>query len=128
MTKPSDTLWKLEPHTAAKHRILRSYLNAWLPILSKYNSRLVLIDGFAGPGEYEGGEPGSPLIMLDAFLSHAYKDLISARRMSLRSSGRSRGDTSSQPVTGFQVASVHSIALRSDIRSLFNLSRANPAK
>jgi three-Cys-motif partner protein len=31
----------------------------------------VLIDGFAGPGRYSGGEPGSPLIMLEAYLEHS---------------------------------------------------------
>lgn len=34
------------------------------------NPRLLLVDGFAGPGRYVTGEPGSPLIMLDALLSH----------------------------------------------------------
>lgn len=34
------------------------------------NPRLLLVDGFAGPGRYATGEPGSPLIMLDALLSH----------------------------------------------------------
>jgi three-Cys-motif partner protein len=33
--------------------------------------RLLFVDGFAGPGRYEKGEPGSPLIMLDALLSHS---------------------------------------------------------
>ena len=33
--------------------------------------RLLLVDGFAGPGQYAGGEPGSPLVMLDALLNHA---------------------------------------------------------
>lgn len=38
--------------------------------------RLLLVDGFAGPGRYETGEPGSPLIMLDALLSHqSFDDL-----------------------------------------------------
>ena len=37
---------------------------------------LLLIDGFAGPGRYEDGEPGSPLIMLDALFSHADRDNI----------------------------------------------------
>lgn len=72
------TVWKMEPHTAAKHRILQHYLFAWLPILSKYNGRLVYVDGFAGPGVYEGGEPGSPIIALNAYLEHAYRDRIDA--------------------------------------------------
>jgi three-Cys-motif partner protein len=32
--------------------------------------RLLLVDCFAGPGRYATGEKGSPLIMLDALLSH----------------------------------------------------------
>ena len=78
VAKPDDTLWELEEHSRAKHAILRSYLNAWLPIMSKWNGRLVLIDGFAGPGRYEGGEDGSPLIMLKAFLEHEHRQLITA--------------------------------------------------
>jgi three-Cys-motif partner protein len=30
---------------------------------------ILYIDGFAGPGEYEGGEPGSPIIALDTALA-----------------------------------------------------------
>ena len=32
--------------------------------------RLLLVDGFAGPGRYSTGEAGSPLIMIDALVSH----------------------------------------------------------
>ena len=68
-----DTLWPIARPTQAKHTILRKYLDAWLPILGagRYaHEHLVLIDGFAGPGRYLGGEPGSPLIMLKAYLDH----------------------------------------------------------
>lgn len=68
---PKTTLWKLDTHTAAKHRLLRRYLDAWLPIMGRtQHPAVLLVDGFAGPGRYEGGEPGSPLIFLDALLSH----------------------------------------------------------
>lgn len=66
-------LWASTRPTQAKHKILRTYLDAWLPILGagRYaHQHLVLIDGFAGPGRYSGGEPGSPLIMLSAYLDH----------------------------------------------------------
>ena len=66
MATPKETVWQLDPHTAAKHDILRRYLSAWFPILSLHHGRIVYIDGFAGPGRYENGEPGSPLIALDA--------------------------------------------------------------
>lgn len=86
MTKPSDTLWPMEPHTRGKHIVLRSYLDAWLPIMShgaRYRSamgtgRLVLVDGFAGPGRYSTGEDGSPLVMLKAFIEHTQRQLITA--------------------------------------------------
>ena len=58
------------PHTRAKHEILRRYLEAWLPIQSRYNQRIVYIDGFAGPGRYANGDRGSPLIALDAVKDH----------------------------------------------------------
>ncbi|MEN3062218.1 MAG: three-Cys-motif partner protein TcmP [Candidatus Methanosuratincola petrocarbonis] len=72
----NDTLWKIDEHTKAKHTILDKYLKAWFPILSKSHSvdRLVYIDGFAGPGEYKGGEPGSPIIALEAALEHKLKN------------------------------------------------------
>jgi len=63
------TKWKLEPHTAAKHAILRNYLGAWFPKLA-WRGRLVFVDGFAGAGEYLDGEPGSPVIALNACLEH----------------------------------------------------------
>jgi len=69
-----DTLWQMTRPTQAKHMILRKYLDAWLPILGagRYaHEHVVLIDGFAGPGRYSGGEPGSPLIMLKAYLDHS---------------------------------------------------------
>jgi three-Cys-motif partner protein len=78
VAKPDETLWRLEEHSRAKHQILASYLGAWLPIMSKWNARLVLVDGFAGPGRYVDGEDGSPLIMLKAFLEHDQRDLITA--------------------------------------------------
>lgn len=66
------TRWELPPHTKIKHEILKRYLDAWLPILGSWAGRIVFIDGFAGPGRYSGGEPGSPLIALQALLNHPY--------------------------------------------------------
>ncbi|MFV2045518.1 MAG: three-Cys-motif partner protein TcmP, partial [Anaerolineales bacterium] len=67
---PDSTLWALEPHTTGKHKVLRGYLDAWFPILGTWSGRILFIDGFAGPGEYRGGEQGSPQIALDALLKH----------------------------------------------------------
>ena len=66
------TIWPIEPHTSAKHELLRLYLEAWFPILTSQGHirRVLFLDGFAGPGRYSGGEPGSPLIALDTLVNH----------------------------------------------------------
>jgi three-Cys-motif partner protein len=78
MAKPLETVWEMEAHTQAKHDILSGYLSAWLPIMSKYNERLAYVDGFAGPGVYTNGEPGSPIIAIQSFLDHAQRARITA--------------------------------------------------
>ncbi len=66
-----ETIWPIEPHTRAKHEILRRYLGAWFPIVKRVNpSGLNYIDGFAGPGIYSGGEEGSPVIALRTAVEH----------------------------------------------------------
>ncbi len=70
-----ETIWKIEAHTQAKHAVLDRYLKAWLPIMSKWNGRILYIDGFAGPGKYFDEEnlptiDGSPLIALNAARKH----------------------------------------------------------
>lgn len=75
---PETTVWELEPHTKAKDELLRRYLGAWFAILANggRNRRVVFLDGFAGPGIYEKGEPGSPIIAIDTFVSHkVFSDL-----------------------------------------------------
>ncbi len=78
MAIPKKTLWPIEPHTLGKHRVLKSYLDAWLPIMGRWNGRILFIDGFAGPGKYKGGEDGSPLVALKALKGHAAKSSIAA--------------------------------------------------
>lgn len=58
-------LWEMDPHTKAKHEILEKYFTAWVSALANSHSNLLYVDGFAGPGEYKGGEPGSPLIVIE---------------------------------------------------------------
>jgi three-Cys-motif partner protein len=74
---PKETIWAAEPHTVAKHRILRKYLGGWLPVISSWKKRVLFIDGFCGPGEYTGGEEGSPIIALRTLLDHAYFNRMS---------------------------------------------------
>lgn len=67
-----QTVWPLEPHTAAKHSILRRYLQGYYPKMASGQNRIVFVDGFAGPGVYAGGEDGSPVIALNALIEHSY--------------------------------------------------------
>ena len=70
MSGVTSTTWPIEAHTKAKHEILNRYLAAWFPILSKWEGRLIYLDGFAGPGIYEGGEDGSPIIAMRTAVNH----------------------------------------------------------
>lgn len=71
MAVPQGILWSIEPHSKAKHEILKKYLQRWFPILGRYHGRIVYIDGFCGPGRYKGGEEGSPLIALKVALDNS---------------------------------------------------------
>ncbi|MCH7686542.1 MAG: three-Cys-motif partner protein TcmP [Planctomycetes bacterium] len=82
MSDSLPTIWPAKQHTLAKHAILRGYLEAWFPILSRQSAKLqrqfnisshreiLFVDAFAGPGEYEHGEPGSPIIALRTASQH----------------------------------------------------------
>src|SRR5580700_7092180 len=67
------TTWDADPHTLAKHELLRNYWERWLPILGKGHRRLNYVDGFAGPGSYATGEDGSAVVILKASRDHAHK-------------------------------------------------------
>ena len=71
-TMANTPIWDLAPHTRAKHQLLRAYLDAWVPILGQsQHKRLLFVDGFAGPGVYSKGEPGSPIVALEAVAQSA---------------------------------------------------------
>lgn len=83
MTTRESTLWPMEPHTRAKHDILTYYLKAWFPIQAREPKRLLYIDGFAGPGEYSGGEEGSPILALQVVTQHQLLPRITRSGMKL---------------------------------------------
>ena len=72
----SNTLWEKKEQTEGKHLVLMYYLNGWFPILGRKHGRILYIDGFAGPGKYSGGEPGSPLIALGCIRKHKIKSKL----------------------------------------------------
>jgi three-Cys-motif partner protein len=81
MTEPDDTnatVWEIGDHTLGKHRVMKSYLDGWFPVISKNAGRVVFIDGFAGPGRYHAGEAGSPVIALKALRDHSYRPYMKA--------------------------------------------------
>lgn len=67
---PVETRWPMDPHTAGKHIVLAEYLKAWFAIIGQSERRMVFIDGFAGPGRYASGEPGSPILSLNILRDH----------------------------------------------------------
>jgi three-Cys-motif partner protein len=70
MKTPRTTTWQISDLTRTKHRILRGYLEYWLPTALQENEHVYILDGFAGPGEYTKGEPGSPLIAINTLLEY----------------------------------------------------------
>ncbi len=69
-------LIEMFPHTAAKHLLLKRYLDRWFPILGKHHRRINYIDGFAGPGEYSRGEKGSPIIAIESAMAHVERGTL----------------------------------------------------
>ena len=70
MAKKLDSVWEIDPHTKIKHIILKTYVQAWFPIMASRNPRIIYMDGFAGPGIYKGGEEGSPILVLKSARDH----------------------------------------------------------
>lgn len=66
--RPTDVIWKAEPHTIAKIDILEAYLVAYFQILGRTrpNQNLLCVDGFAGPNQYTNRPSGSPTAALNA--------------------------------------------------------------
>lgn len=65
------TRWPRWPHTKAKHDLLVKYLQAWFPIMGRTVRKAIVLDAFAGPGRYDHGEDGSPILVLNTLLNHA---------------------------------------------------------
>jgi len=51
------------PWSKRKDRILAYYLEPYLAKVAKLRRPILIVDGFAGPGKFGDGEPGSPLII-----------------------------------------------------------------
>ena len=54
------------PWSVIKDQVLGSYMSPYLAKVKQLRKPILLIDGFAGPGVFEDGSVGSPLIMCQA--------------------------------------------------------------
>ena len=59
--------------------VLRAYMDAWLPIILSKFEKAMFVDAFAGPGEYEKGEVGSPVIALNALAQHSSQSMMTGQ-------------------------------------------------
>lgn len=67
------------PWSRVKDRILGSYLPAYLAKVNRLSKPIILIDAYAGPGVFEDGSPGSPVLMCKAAkdrIRGAYKTIF----------------------------------------------------
>ena len=55
---------------------MKKYLDAWFPILTRFNGHVSYIDTHAGRGKYKHGQPGSPIVALQSLVNHAHRDAI----------------------------------------------------
>lgn len=56
-------------HTMVKHQVYEAYLSKWMPIMiSGWGGNITYAEGYSGPGVYDNGRPGSPVIALRTLL------------------------------------------------------------
>jgi three-Cys-motif partner protein len=82
MPVKGEVPWEIVEHTLAKHDIYRRYLERWFPILlngSRPYRSATYVEGFAGPGVYKSGDPGSPIIALRAYVDKVANPTVSIR-------------------------------------------------
>lgn len=63
--------WAADQHTKAKHAVYAQYLDKWMPIMvNGWGANITYAEGFAGPGVYLDGSPGSPVIAVKALVGN----------------------------------------------------------
>jgi three-Cys-motif partner protein len=75
---PRDRLPRYDEHHKAKHRLLEEYMKVWLPKLAQTHPQVAIVDGFASAGRYRDDRIGSPLIFLQAYVTHAARQRFKA--------------------------------------------------
>lgn len=60
------------PWSVIKDEVLSSYLPAYLAKVKSLSKPILIVDGFAGPGEFDDGSPGSPIIICTSAEKYAH--------------------------------------------------------
>jgi len=63
MNTENDFFKKKRTWSKIKDTVIGSYLPPYLKKVAQLRRHIVLVDAFAGPGKYENGSPGSPLMI-----------------------------------------------------------------
>ncbi len=66
MSETDDFFAGKRPWSVIKDQILRDYMSPYMAKVQKRGQRILLIDGYAGPGEFDDGTAGSPMLMCQA--------------------------------------------------------------
>src|SRR5262245_46174975 len=72
------------PWSVIKDQVLGSYMSPYLAKVTRLKRPILLIDGFAGPGVFDDGSAGSPLIMCqaaDRFVKGNYRAFFFNKRV-----------------------------------------------
>jgi three-Cys-motif partner protein len=65
MGKESEFFKGKRPWSLIKDRILENYLTPYITKVAKLNKRIIFVDAFAGPGRFDDGSTGSPLLICE---------------------------------------------------------------
>ena len=86
---PTEIVWERDPHTEAKHTLLRRYMSAWFPIMAKQfrGDGITFFDGFAGPGKYTNAAESSPVIAMEQALRSDVNGMLGPTRAELEVQG-----------------------------------------
>jgi three-Cys-motif partner protein len=116
-----------EPQGAAKlkHEVLRQHLAVYVQTTGS-RAPVVLLDGYAGPGQYAEGSPGSPLLMVDTAKALENRDIhcifVERNRnhwQQLRELLAELGDDDSEPLWGKLEERLDKILAEAAGKSLF---------
>ena len=66
MTSNESFFTRKQAAAVLKHGVLSRYPRVFASMAGKGQSEVVLFDGYAGPGRYDDGSPGSPLLAVEA--------------------------------------------------------------